>query len=157
MSSVTSGPSEYLRHFAASTQSVFNAILGWDLGVEGVGQGTTYRTGYDISGIISFSGDVQAIIVVSMDKEVAFAAAESFLGETFLQITMDVRDMVGELTNMIGGGAKDRINLTEIQLGVPTTVSGPYHQISFNPGALIESVIFSTPVGEIAVQIAVRK
>lgn len=65
-------------------------------------------------GFIGVSGTLQGSIVVSLDQDVAFAAAESFLGSRPSSINAEVIDMVGELTNMNAGAGKDRIGIPGI-------------------------------------------
>jgi len=156
-SSYTALSSEYIPHFVESTQAVFSTILGWDIEVIHREHGSAFRPGHDVSGIISFAGEVQGTIVISVDKEVAFAATEVFVGELPTAVDNNVCDMVAELANMIGGGAKERINLSEIALGLPTTVSGIDHVVSFNPVAEVETVKFRCPCGSLTVQIAMRR
>ncbi len=45
---------------------------------------------------------------LSVEQEVALAAATAFLGAPPENVNADVIDTVGELTNMIGGSSKDR-------------------------------------------------
>ena len=92
-----------------------------------------------------------------MEKEVAFAAAETFIGDRPTTINSDVLDLVGELANMIGGGAKDRLNISGVVLGLPTMVSGNDYKISFKPDVEIETVQFQTPSGSLSIQIAMRR
>ena len=53
------------------------------------------------------------------------------LGETYTELVEDVRDAVGELTNMISGDARRK--LAEIgvifEAGLPNIVMGPGHEI----------------------------
>jgi len=102
------------------------------------------------------SGALRGTIVVSVDQDVAFAAAESFLGSKPDSINEEVVDMVGELTNMIGGGGKDRIGIPGILLGLPTVVSGKGHCVWFDHGAHVEIFQFSSPHGPFTVEIGVR-
>ncbi len=56
----------------------------------------------------------------------------------------------------IRGGAKERFALPAIVLGLPTTVSGKDHRISFNPGIEVETVQFLCPSGRLTIQIAIQ-
>ncbi len=149
--------SEYMPHFVESTKVVFHTILGWDIKIINRDQGKEFRPGHDVSGIIGFGGDVQGTVVLSVDKQVAFEATKSFTGEWPATINNDVRDMTAELTNIIAGRAKEYINIEEIVLGLPTSVSGTDHVISFNPVAEVETVKFRSPGGNITIQIAVQR
>ena len=148
--------SDYLPAFISSTKAVFSTMLGWEVSIESTAKSSDFRAGHDISGIIGFAGGLKGTIVVSIDKEVAFAAAGIFIGECPTTINSDILDLVGELTNMIGGGAKERFAYPNIVLGLPTTVSGRDFKISFNPGIEVETVQFRCPSGSLTIQIAVQ-
>ena len=112
--------------------------------------------GRDVTGIIGFAGGLKGTVVASIDKDVAFDAAQTFIGERPTTINGDILDLVGELANMIGGGAKERFALSDVVLGFPTTVSGKDYKISFNPGIEVETVQFRCPSGLLTVQIAIQ-
>lgn len=145
----------YVPAFIESTKAVFSTMLGWELEVGPTVKGKSFQPGHDVSGIIGFSGSLRGTVVVSLDKEITFAAAEAFIGARPTVIDSDVQDLVAELANMIGGGAKERIDIDQIALGLPTTIVGHEHQISFNPGVEVETVRFQSPFGPLSVQIAI--
>lgn len=144
-----------IKPFIASTQSVFATMLGSDVEVV---DGSEYpkNVAFDISGIISFSGAVQGSAVISLDKEVALAIAETLIGVRPEGIDEDVRDMVGELANMIGGNSKERLANTEVSLGLPTVVTGRGHEVSFEPGAQVCKIYFKSQWGPLAIEIGMR-
>jgi CheY-specific phosphatase CheX len=67
----------------------------------------------------------------------------SFFGGKPTSVDEEVLDMVGELANMIGGNAKERMTLNEVNLGLPTVICGKGHRVSFDPGAQVELLPFS--------------
>ena len=146
----------YMPHFISSTKAIFQTMLGWEVTVESFSRYVGFQPCRDVTGIIGFAGAMKGTIVVSVDKEVAFGAAEVFIGSRPSSIDSDVLDLVGELANMIGGGAKERLNDPKIALGLPTTLSGTDYKISFTPGSEIEQVEFRTPSGPLTLQIAIQ-
>ena len=149
--------SVYLPSFIASTKAIFKTMLGLELTVQATDKAGGFQPGHDVTGIIGLAGSIEGTIVVSLEKEVAFAAADTFIGERPTAINSDVLDLVGELANMIGGGAKDRLSIPGVILGLPTTVSGNDYKISFKPDVEIETVQFKSPSGSLTVQIAMRQ
>ena len=140
--------------FANCTKDVFSMMLNWETELIGISSHEAFVSRYDCSGFIGVSGALQGSIVVSVDQDVAFAAAESFLGWRPTSINAEVIDMVGELTNMIAGASKDRI--PGITLGLPTVITGKGHTVSFANSAHVEILQFSSPHGPLTVEIGVR-
>ncbi len=145
-----------VRPFVESTKAVFSMMLGWDVALDEACRSNGFQSKHDVSGIIGFSGKLRGTVVISIDQEVAFAAAESFLGVRPSQLDADVIDMVGELANMVGGNAKERMNIVGIELGLPTVISGKGHMVCFDPGAQVEILAFTSPWGPLTVEIGIR-
>jgi chemotaxis protein CheX len=145
-----------IQPFANCTKDVFSMMLNWETDLIGIFSNEAFMSRYDCSGLIGVSGALRGSIVVSVDQDVAFAAAESFLGEKPSTINAEVIDMVGELTNMIAGAGKDRIGIPGIMLGLPTVITGRGHTVTFDHGAHVEILQFSSPHGPFTVEIGVR-
>ena len=142
--------------FVECTKNVFSMMLNWETELIGVFSNEKFMSKYDCSGLIGVSGALRGTIVVSLDQDVAFAAAEAFLGTKPLTIDEEVVDMVGELTNMIAGAGKDRIGIPGILLGLPTVIAGKGHSVWFDHGAHVEILQFSSPHGPLTAEIGVR-
>ncbi len=85
----------------------------------------------DISGIIGMTGHSKGVVVLSFSKEAICKIVGSMLGEEYTEITSDISDAVGELTNMISGDARRRLVEAgyTFEAGLPTIVSGKGHEI----------------------------
>ena len=114
-------------------------------------QETTPR--YDVSGIIGLSDGIKATIVVSVHKELVFQVAENFLGVKPTEIDDDVTDLVGELANMIGGNAKERMTDVSLTLGLPTVVAGENHIVSFGSEMEISALPFESEHGPMVIEV----
>lgn len=86
----------------------------------------------DISGIIGLTGAKQGSVVVSFTKDCALKIISSMMAQEYTELNDEVRDAVGEITNMISGDA--RRHLAELGLkfeaGIPTVITGKGHEIS---------------------------
>ncbi len=131
-------------------------MLNWETDLIGVYSNEAFVSQYDCSGFIGVSGALQGSIVVSLDQDVAFAAAEAFLGSRPTSINAEVIDMVGELTNMIAGASKDRLGIPGISIGLPTVITGKGHTVSFANSVHVEILQFSSPHGPLTVEVGVR-
>jgi chemotaxis protein CheX len=92
-----------------------------------------FQPRYDISGIIGLSGKARGTIVLSLEREMSLKVTEVLLGEELdsTQITGDVIDAVGELANMIAGGAKAKLEQFEMSVSLPSVITGKGHCIEF--------------------------
>ncbi len=143
--------------FIDSAKAVFSTMLGVELVLGEIEEGQSIEAQHDLSGIIGLSGTVQGTIVVSINEEIGVSAAEVFLGERPTSINADVKDMVAELANMVGGGAKERFDIEGISLGLPTTVTGKNHSITFDPGVVVRIIPFESTWGPLTIQVALKK
>lgn len=134
-----------------STLGLFSTMCGWTLEQSEPCEGCSARR--DISGIISMSGRIRATVVVSLDKQLAFAVGEAFLGTLPTEIDADVIDLVGELTNMIGGNAKDRFAMEGVNLGLPTVVAGRDHYVAFESGLVQSRLQFHCEIGALNIEL----
>ncbi len=96
---------EYINPFLVSTISTFKTMLGCVLT-----RGTPYITNgsqpvHEVSGVIGLSGKAIGMVVVGLDREAALRATEAMLHERPPEINDDVVNAVGEVANIIAGGA----------------------------------------------------
>ena len=146
---------DLVQPFIDSTCSVFSMMLGNSIELTDLCNCQGFTSGFDLSGIIGFLA-LRGTIVVSLDEQTALGAAERLLGMRPEKIDDDVRDMLGELANMIGGNAKERMGDCEIVLGLPTVISGKGHEVSFDAGAEVHKLCFLTQWGPLAIELGLR-
>lgn len=110
----------------------------------------------DVSGIIGITGERNGTISVTFSKKCALAIVKNMLGDDIGDILNDVKDAVGELTNMISGQA--RRGLSEMgyvfQSATPSVIMGDKHSISHVTGGPIMAVPFTTEHGEFTVEVS---
>lgn len=111
-----------------ATKRTFSAMLDWNVDAA---PSENPEPPSDVSGIVGLSGDVTGSIVLIMPKTLAIAATEGLIGDSLDSVNGDVVDTVGELTNIIAGGAKSRIEL-KVNLSLPTVVTGRHHFVGYD-------------------------
>jgi chemotaxis protein CheX len=86
----------------------------------------------DVSGIIGLTGVANGSLALSFSENSILKIANNMLGGNYTEINDDVRDAVGEITNMISGDARKRLEAAGfiITAAIPTVVSGKNHQIT---------------------------
>lgn len=81
----------------------------------------------EVAGMVGMVfGPMKGTMSISFNKESIFAILESMLGEKHTEVTNDVADAVGEMTNQIYGTAKTTLNQMgyAFEMAIPTVVKG---------------------------------
>ncbi len=108
----------------------------------------------DVSGLVGVTGDKTGSVSISFTKVCAITIVKNMLGDDIQDLLTDVKDAVGEITNMISGQA--RAGLAEmgivLQGSTPTVIMGDNHSISHVTNAPIMAIPFSTPNGDFTIE-----
>ncbi|GLS92496.1 chemotaxis protein CheX [Psychromonas marina] len=86
----------------------------------------------DVSGLIGMVGPTaKGSFSISFDKKLALNVFKLMVGEEVKEMSDDITDMVGEITNMVSGGAKRQLGEKgfEFSMATPIVVTGPSHTI----------------------------
>jgi len=86
----------------------------------------------DVTGLIGMVGETtRGSLAISFSKEAIIDITSKMLGETFTEMNSDVLDCVGEITNMVTGGAKKILSEKgyDFEMATPVIVSGDNHKI----------------------------
>lgn len=86
----------------------------------------------DISGVIGLTGSTRGAVVVSFSKQCALNVISSMMGETYTELNDEVRDAVGEITNMVSGDARRALSElgANFEAGIPAVIVGKGHEIT---------------------------
>ncbi len=149
---------EILNPFLAATVEVFRTMAGLELRpgalrVKGQEDGS-----FDVSGVVGFTGQVQGFVALSFRESAALHVAGAFMGEAVAAVDADVKDAVGELANMVAGGAKSALAAAgyDLRISIPSVIVGPGHTISRPRGIPCFVVPFDTGEGTFSVELCVR-
>jgi chemotaxis protein CheX len=85
----------------------------------------------DVTGIIGLSGQARGSLALSFKESCIFVIISGMLGETYKEINNEVADAVGELTNMISGVARQKLEAKGLRVtaAIPTVIVGKNHSI----------------------------
>ena len=110
----------------------------------------------DVSAIIGVTGAAQGSMALIFTEQCIKYIASNLLGEPCTQLNHEVRDAVGELTNMICGDARRRLAEEGfvLQAGIPTIVAGKDHTITHIANGPRLAVPFETSQGSFMVEVA---
>ena len=118
------------------------------------------QAGGDISGLIGMVGDnIQGSMSISFQKELVLEIMHKMLGEKPDSIDSDVQDMVGEITNMICGGAKNELDQKGYDFGMatPVIVAGKNHTINHQVSGKKMVMPFSHASGTLYLEMSFNK
>lgn len=86
----------------------------------------------DVSGLIGMvSPETKGSLSITFDEPLALATMKGMVGEAPDEVNDEITDLVGEITNMVTGGAKRMLSEKgfEFDMATPVVVSGPDHTI----------------------------
>ncbi len=110
----------------------------------------------DVSGLIGLVGpQTKGSFSVTFEKPLALIIFQRMLGSPAETINEEVTDMVGEITNMVTGGAKRILGERgyEFNMATPAVVSGARHTISHKVKGARILMPFSTAEGKAFIEI----
>jgi chemotaxis protein CheX len=142
----------YLPLIVEATTSVFEMMLGTTLSPLKPLAADADRPDHEISGIIGLSGQGKGMVSLSLTREAALSATGAMLGTQPTDIDPSVVDTVGELTNMVAGMLKSRLEQLNLNMGLPTVVTGKSHCIVFPSDVVPVCLPFDCPWGRVIVE-----
>jgi len=110
----------------------------------------------DVSGIIGITGAAQGSMSISFESPCICSIVTNLFGIAVQSVNDEVKDAVGEMTNMICGDARRRLEGAgvSLQAGTPTVVSGKDHSIThINTGPRL-ALPFNTENGKFVLEVA---
>lgn len=120
----------YINPFVESVCNTFETMCGLKVGVKR--PELKYAPGpvTDVSGVIGFSGDATGCVVLHFDFATASKVATAFAGTEIDEHHEDFADAIGELANMVAGGAKSKFDGVNISISLPNVIIGKAHNVT---------------------------
>lgn len=148
----------YITPFVKSIQNVFSTMLQLPVSVNDPAIKSGNSPSHDVSGIIGMSGDVTGSVVLSFKMETAEAVVALFCGERLQSDNADFADAIGELVNMVCGGAKAMFNeKKKVSISCPSVIVGADHGVSLPSDVPCVLIPCTTDCGEFVIEIAIRE
>lgn len=107
---------------------------------------------YELSAVIGLTGQANGTFVFSVPVSTALEIHNRLLGFEATELNAEVRDAVGEVTNMLAGGAKARLEGLDLSISIPNLVSGMGHQIHYPTGIQPICLSFESEVGDFCME-----
>lgn len=143
-----------IRPFVESTIHTFHTMLRWDLSRQHPYRLEGAQPPHEITGIIRLTGKANGLAALSIERQVAIEIAHYLLAETVTEINAGVRDAVGEMANVVSGGAKATLHELALSAGLPEVVIGRNRMLDFPRGSTPIALPFDTQWGRITLVFA---
>jgi chemotaxis protein CheX len=110
----------------------------------------------DVTGLMGMAGaQAKGTLAITFTEPVILEITKRMLGEEVTGIDDTVTDMVGEITNMVTGGAKKILSEHgyRFDMAIPSVVSGKDHVVHHKSRAPIIIIPFKTDAGNFFIEI----
>jgi len=151
---------EFINPFLSSLMNVLTTMAQTQLKPGKPQMKKTETAQGDVSGLIGMVGpQTKGSLSITFDAELALVIMERMLGERPDAINEEVTDMVGEITNMVAGGAKNLLGDKgyEFDMATPIVVSGTNHTITHKCDGPKVLMPFTSPDGKAHIEVCFDK
>ncbi len=143
------------KYITAAALEVFAAMIFIEItpGTPLTGREDTIDS--NLTSMIGLAGDLRGVLAVHCPEEAAKGITGAMLGMEVDEINEDVKDAIGEITNMVAGGLKTALlsEGTKTELAIPTTAVGKSIRTAGFAGASRFIIPFSTPAGDFGIEL----
>ena len=118
-------------HLDGDVREIFSTMIGAEVSPSHL---TATETKFRdcVTAMVGFAGSYNGMISISTPQKLAIDLASQMLGMEITECDDDVRDALGEISNMIGGSFKHHFvkNGHEVRLSTPSVISGEEYVMS---------------------------
>jgi chemotaxis protein CheX len=140
---------------AEIVQSIFSTMIGMDVSV--AAEAASFPKGDGLTSSVYLEGDWNGAVCFECNRQHACHIAGRFLSINPPDvIDDDVRDVLGELANMIGGNIKSTIS-SDVRLSLPSVVDGQNYRIHVCGSDVETRMAFRFPEGVFWVTILAKE
>ena len=142
---------EFINPFLSSMLNVMSTMAMMELTPEKpkLKQGEVAKG--DVSGLIGMVSDqAKGSLSITFEGSLAIATMKNMVGEGPDEVNEEITDLVGEITNMVTGGAKRMLSEKgfEFDMATPMVVSGANHTINHKAEGPVVIIPLSSPHGK---------
>lgn len=112
----------------------------------------------DVSGVIGMTGEKESSMSLTFTAASICSIVSSMFGEAFDKIDDDVKDAVGELTNMICGDARRELEEKGylVKGAIPTVITGHDHSIKHMSNDPVIAIPFRISAGTFVLELCLN-
>ena len=142
---------EFINPFLSSMLNVMSTMAQMDLTPEKPKLKKDDIAMGDVSGLIGMvSETAKGSLSITFDAPLALATMKGMVGEAPDEVNEEITDLVGEITNMVTGGAKRMLSEKgiEFDMATPMVVSGEDHTIHHKAKGPVVIIPLKAPAGK---------
>ena len=112
----------------------------------------------DVSAVVGITGEAEGSLCLTFTESCILHIVSKMFGETKKEIDEEVKDAVGELTNMISGASRRALEGLghHFQGAIPSIISGHNHEVRHVTKGPILSIPFTTDAGSFTVEVCFK-
>ena len=112
----------------------------------------------DVSAIVGITGEAEGSLCLTFTQDCILYIVSQMFGEQKKEIDEEVKDAVGELTNMISGASRRSLEDLghHFEGAIPSIISGHNHEVRHVTKGPILSIPFSTTAGSFTVEVCFK-
>ena len=109
----------------------------------------------DVTGLIGLTGKVGGSLSVTFTEASILSVVSKIFGEEMKEMNDEIKDAVGEITNIISGQARHKLEKSGMSLraAIPTVITGKNHTITHITPYPVYAVDFGTDNGEFTIEV----
>lgn len=113
----------------------------------------------DVSGVIGLTGDTKGTISVSFSEKSILSIVSNMFGDEMKELNDEIMDAVGEITNMISGQARQKLDELgrSLRAAIPSVIMGRDHTITHISNHPVIAVPFKTDNGEFTIEVCLEE
>lgn len=147
---------EHINPFIVATIETFKSMIKIDAKPGPISLTRIKSFQFDISGIIGLSGGAKGTVSLTFPKITALKIVSAFVGEKIVTMDAGVIDAIGELANIVAGAAKSGLTNYNINISLPTVVTGENHDLSGSKDVTPIFVPFETVLGSFSLVVSFK-
>jgi chemotaxis protein CheX len=150
---------EFINPFMTATINVLETMASVQAqpGRPHLKQGT--KSYSDVTGLIGLAGEgIEGSFAISFTEACILRIVSNMLGEEITDLDGDIADAVGEITNMISGGARAALDQQgySFRMALPTVVTQRGHTVSLIAHSPVIVIPFTTAAGPFFTEACLR-
>lgn len=117
---------EFANKIAQATEEIFTTMIFMDISPDQPLAAGKEVLDCHVSAMIGLSGDFSGMLGIHCPAAVGLAITGAMLGMELEEIDADVKDALGEISNMLAGVIKEAFasEQVDLELAIPTAISG---------------------------------